>query len=357
MARGSDGNLWFTTTLPYGIGRITPTGVITLFPDPNNGCVGEVTSGPDGNIWFLESESPPLCNTPITRIGRITPAGVITEFTIPPFLGNRDVINQLIVGPDGNLWFTSLTFVARKVSNGFIGRVTPAGVVTEFGTPTPVSYPEAIAFGSDGNLWFTEAGAKAIGRITPAGQVTEFPMAPGCASPCSPNSMLVRGSDGNLWFTTSFPNGIGRVTPTGQITVFPDPNSGCIGAITSGPDGNVWFYEDQAPTLCNSPITRIDRITPAGVITAFPLPAFQGNRDAINQFAVGPDGNLWFTSLTFVARTVSNGFIGRVTPAGVVTEFGTPTPVSYPEAIAAGSDNNLWFTEAGAKAIGRITTQ
>jgi hypothetical protein len=39
-----------------GIGRITPTGVITEFPVPTLGSVvGVITAGPDGNLWFLET--------------------------------------------------------------------------------------------------------------------------------------------------------------------------------------------------------------------------------------------------------------------------------------------------------------
>src|SRR3954466_14477917 len=40
---------------------------------------------------------------------------------------------------------------------------------------TPGAGPADIALGPDGNLWFTESNAPGrIGRITPAGQVTEF---------------------------------------------------------------------------------------------------------------------------------------------------------------------------------------
>jgi hypothetical protein len=49
-----------------------------------------------------------------------------------------------------------------------IGRITPAGVITEFPVPNAFSAPFGIAAGPDGNLWFAEAGAPRIGRITPA---------------------------------------------------------------------------------------------------------------------------------------------------------------------------------------------
>ncbi len=66
--------------------------------------------------------------------------------------------------------------------------------------------------------------------------------------------------------------------------------------------------------------------------------------------AAGPDGNLWFT------EKVGNR-IGRITTAGVVTEFSTGiTASSGPFGIAAGPDGNLWFTQVDANQIGRITT-
>jgi streptogramin lyase len=313
--------------------------------------------GSDGNIWFLESTGD--IHGLVFRIGRITPAGQISEFLIPAFKGNRAEARQLTLGKDGNIWFTSITLAGRGTeSNGFIGRVTTAGVITEFGTPTAVSNPGAIAVGSDGNVWFTEHNA--IGRITSIGQVTEFPMPASCVGACGPAGLMVRGSDGNLWFSTQFPSGLGRITPTGQVSLFPEPNANQALAmiagtnLTVGSDGNVWFLESTGDV--HDQVFRIGRITTAGQITEFLIPAFKGNRAAANQLTAAPDGNIWFTSATLNGRIQSNGFIGRITTAGVITQFGTPTAVSDPDAIAIGSDNNVWFTEITAQAVGRATT-
>src|SRR5438105_15841366 len=56
-------------------------------------------------------------------------------------------------------------------------RCVPA-VVTEFTGLTAGSQPTGIVQGADGNLWFTEFSNNALGRITPAGVLTEFPLAP-----------------------------------------------------------------------------------------------------------------------------------------------------------------------------------
>src|ERR1035441_9234346 len=153
---GPDGNLWFTENYAFGvptqIGRITPSGVMTLFSIPSGSSEGGITAGPDGNVWFTEYRA--------GKSGRITPAGVITEFSIPSGGNPQDIT----LGPDGNLWFTDA--LAK------IGKITPAGVITEFSIPSGGN-PQDITLGPDGNLWFTDALAK-IGKITPAGVITEF---------------------------------------------------------------------------------------------------------------------------------------------------------------------------------------
>ncbi len=115
-----------------------------------------ITAGPDGNLWFTENNA--------NKIGRITPAGDVTEYDLPTAIAFPSVI---VAGPDGNLWFTA-------EGGNKIGRITPAGDVTEFAIPTAGAFPYGIAAGPDGNLWFTEIQGNKIGRITPAGVVTEF---------------------------------------------------------------------------------------------------------------------------------------------------------------------------------------
>jgi virginiamycin B lyase len=66
----------------------------------------------------------------------------------------------ITAGPDGNLWFT-------EHSGNKIGRITPAGVITEFPIPTRRSGPFGITAGPDGNLWFTETNGNKIGAFDP----------------------------------------------------------------------------------------------------------------------------------------------------------------------------------------------
>jgi streptogramin lyase len=182
--------------------------------------------------------------------------------------------------------------------------------------------------------------AAAVGVLGPAPggaaapTITEF--AAGLTAGSGPRS-ITAGPDGNLWFTENDGNRIGRITPTGTITQFSaglTPGSGPLG-ITAGPDGNLWFTEGAG--------NRIGRITPAGIIAEFAAGLTPGSGPL--GITAGPDGNLWFTE-------DAGSRIGRITPAGVITEL--PVPNGGLD-IAAGPDGNLWFTVPGPSKIARIT--
>ena len=239
-----------------------------------------------------------------------------------------------------------LTFSAPSAVMG-------AGAVTEFPVPTANSGPAEIITGPDGNLWFTERNTTNLGRITPAGVITEFPPPdPGSLEARDEDGGITAGPDGNLWFIEGnsdvFGWGFARMTPAGVITGrFPIPPQGWYhfspgSALTAGPDGNLWFTELGDAQHGD----MIGRMTLTGVITQFFLPTPNSEPRGIT---AGPDGNLWFAE-------VNANQIGRITPTGTITEFALPTPNSGPGGVTVGPDGNFWFTEFYANQIGRITT-
>jgi hypothetical protein len=112
------------------------------------GYSSAIAAGADGNLWFTEN--------PGNKIGRITTAGVLTEFS----LTTATRAFGISPGSDGNLWFT-------EFDGNRIGRITPSGVVSEFFIPTADSRPYGITNGPDGNLWFAEFNGSKIGRVNP----------------------------------------------------------------------------------------------------------------------------------------------------------------------------------------------
>jgi len=334
--------LSFVAGLWLGVRGIADGQTITEFTIPTAQTEpGDIAAGPDGNLWFTEVTyaSGPGPRGPVelpssAAIARISPTGVITEFTFSDGL----FPNSITLGPYGNLWFpeTGLTGGYR------LSRITPSGVITQFEIFLSSSFGLGdIATGPDGNLWGTEIGPS-IARITTAGASAEFAL-----PPMANVSKIVSGPDGNMWFTDGGTNQIGRITTSGDVTEYsiPTPNSGPFG-ISLGPDGNLWFTESTG--------NKIGRITPAGAITEFPAIADGSSPLGI---AAGPDGNMWFTEAL-------RNKIGRISMGGAVNEFAVPTPRAQPWSITAGPDGNLWFTESALpvlggsqrQKIGRITT-
>lgn len=171
------------------------------------------------------------------------------------------------------------------------------------------------------------AGA-ALAGVMQGQSFTEYPIS-------GDGDGIAAGPDGNIWFTEDNAGKIGRITLSGVVTEFSIPTAGSEPrSIARGPDGNLWFTENGAG--------KIGRITTSGAITEFTL---SNSSSTPSSIVSGPDGNLWFTEFAL-------GKIGRITPAGSVTEFQTP---SDPAFIAVGSDGNLWFTERLGNHVDRIT--
>jgi streptogramin lyase len=342
----------------------------TAVPIPLVGLVQPdgITTGPDGNLWFTE--------TGADRIGRMTPAGVLTEFPLPAVTVPDEVFGSppgptaITTGPDGALWFTGIP--------GEVDRITTAGVVTEFAVPLvlpPAGSPAgtagtpatltAITAGPDGALWFTGVPGE-VGLITTAGVVTEFavPDIPppagspsGTAGTPATLSAITEGPDGALWFT-GVPGEVGRITTAGVVTEFAVPEvpppagspagtastQATLSAITTGPDGALWFLGVPG---------EVGRITTAGVVSEFAVPAAplpagspfetQGFAPVLNALAMGPDGNLWFASSA--SDGAGDAAIGRMTPNGQVTFFSVPRNFLTFGGLTTGPDGNLWFTE------------
>jgi streptogramin lyase len=241
----------------------------------------------------------------------------------------------LTISADGQVWFT-------ESSGNRIGRMNPDGTdLTEFALPHPGSSPRILALGADGNLWFSEHTGNRMGRITPAGVITEFDI----PTPDSHPRAIALGADGAIWFGEFDGGKIGRISTDGRISEFviPTPNSGPR-ALAAGTDGSIWFSEYRA--------SKIGRITPAGVITEYPLPRANAGPGDIT---AGADGALWFVELSggMDGLVTDGNRVGRITTAGVITEFAMPTASPSAVNLAVGPDRNVWYTQ-GAR-LGRVT--
>jgi streptogramin lyase len=203
IVSGPDGALWFTETAGNNIGRITTDGAFvppTGYPVTPGSEPYDIVSGTDGqSLWFTENSGNNIANISTTT-GVVTPYPVPTANSYPA---------SITVGPDGAIWFTESN-VAQ------IGQLTPGNVCNsatgsmfcEY--PSPIPQPGEMAVGADGALWIVEQLGTAgdIGRITVNGAGTLF------QAPCC-QEFVTSGVDGALWFTTNF-SSIGQAIPSAR---------------------------------------------------------------------------------------------------------------------------------------------
>lgn len=265
---------------------------------PISGMSFQVLGGSDGNIWFPEVFA--------DKIGRLTPNGMLSEFAVPI----RGLARFATLAPDGNIWFT----LANTASGGYLGSITPQGVITLHALPT--TGPRFVTTGPDGNLWYTD-DSNVIGRYSFDGAVSTYEIPTANSQPRG----ITTGADGNLWFVEFASNQIGKVTTTGAFTEYRVPAASGADWLV---DGKIWFIGNG---------NSFGTITPGGHAAQVAMPDVPGG------LLRGGDGRIWFT-------LQSLNQIGSMTNAGQQLQtYPIPTPDSNPIGLAFGSDGNIYFSE------------
>ncbi|HET7121646.1 MAG TPA: hypothetical protein VFI17_10430 [Solirubrobacterales bacterium] len=139
LAIGPDGNVWFTAASVLRVGFVTPAGLVQEFPPlPKYSYPGNIVAGPDGALWFALDEEGPV-------IARITTSGELTKFRIG---GEEEGVGAAVLasGPDGRIWFGA--------EEGTIGRIGPTGRISRLPIPNK-TWIEDIVVGPEGSLWYS----------------------------------------------------------------------------------------------------------------------------------------------------------------------------------------------------------
>ncbi len=129
-----DGNMWVTTTDVNGVARFTPDGTATFFPLAQSAF--GITVGPDGNLWASQA----------TNVAKINPAtGAAVE---TPIGGGYADGRGITTGPDGKIWI---------IGTNRLTRIDPAnpGVGQDVNVITTAN-PKGMTTGTDGLLWFAD---------------------------------------------------------------------------------------------------------------------------------------------------------------------------------------------------------
>ena len=266
------------------------------------------------------------------QAAQAAPLGTLKQFRIATANGNP---NAIIQASDGNFWFTESHVLPPQTDNHHIGRITPAGAITEF-LVCQFCSPSDIAEGSGGILYFTKSDP-GLGRITTSGTVLPDVVPPNSAA----NGNGVAAFGHAVYYAGFNTNSIWRYdAATDAFTEFPIPTSPAIPFdVAVAPDGTVWFTEFGAD--------RLGRLNPAtGLISEVSVGAGPNGPRGI---AIANDGKVWFTK-RFEDEV---GFFDPSTNA--VTRFQL-APGRGPEGVAPAPDGSVWVAQAGAGNVARITT-
>ena len=196
----------------------------------------------------------------------------------------------------------------------------------------------------------------------------QTPPTEGPSSTANTPQAITSGPNGALWFTSNIANGpfdnsgaeqytIGRITPSFVFTTpsyaLPDVISfGTLAPqqanyIVTARDGNLWYTSSGS----------LGAISRSGsVVSSVILPNPTANGETVtvfpHQVAAGSDNSIWFTVQGFGQTTSAPyGFIGRIDlsdPNHTVQQFlVTQNALTAPEGIVLGEDGAIWFTDVG----------
>lgn len=335
MTFGPNDSVWIIG--PTWLTRVTRAGVETTVSLSSSGGYGTLLSGPDGNLWAIDYDN--------GAVAKITTAGEVTKY------GVGYSLSHMAFGPNGDLWIVSH-------SNGALYRMTLDGASFLLSNTAGVDFTR-IALGENGafyladsigiirkyeigagftgtydvgdtriftlratndGLWFTDEG-KYLGELLYAGTSSSELL---LANTPAIRSMTASGDD--FWFVAWNVNQVGRMTQAGVVDLFDLPTPYAYPqSIATGADGNVWLTEHD-----QNKIAMVNVLTEA--ITEYPTLTADARPGEI---VLGSDGKMWFTTEV--------GKVGRISPAGVVTEFVVPNGFS-PTSITLGPDGNIWIT-------------
>jgi streptogramin lyase len=238
---------------------------------------------------------------------------------------------------------------------------TGFGAVTEYKLPGLGRWPNAVTTAPDGSVWFAEQEVPGVAHLFPNnGTLVEYawtgytlPKLPDCIPNVS--SFGIALWNGRVWAADEFGNRMIGLNPTDGSTVTVDTAGKAPFPywLAVGPDGNLWFTSDNAPA-------RLGRIEPNMSLEAINLQGLgQENPlqlDFVNSsLAYFSTINLSNNSTTH--SCVCTGHIysfnpqlnsGAILPVKVGGSFRLvlPTSVSY-------SNEGLWVAQHGSSSVVR----
>jgi len=322
---GSDSEWFVVSGRTQNLLSISPTGqqstIASSLASDAGTPVTYASVDADGYDWILDNDQGP---------GNVLYAVGAADSPSPglnPVARFGDYGQDMTLGPDGSLYISDNDGIIRC-------RITsaPSASCSTNAVPAPF-YTGAGAFAIDGGgnaVWFTD-GSGELGAYDASGFSGPYPSSGASVGSTDPGT-IVTAANGYVYMASGAASGSGDNT---QILAFSpgDPDQvqsvasglGNVVAMTSGPDGNVWFIDDGG----NGSIDELNTTT--NQVTGYALPGGLWLPQSGWRIASGPSvpdsdgtGELFFTATT-APNGQGNAEIGEV--------VGIPFPVT-PGALA-----------------------
>jgi streptogramin lyase len=184
-----------------------------------------------GALWFTDRRRAVLGRIPIGghHISELRPRG------------SEPRLADLVLGPSSLLWF--------RDERGFVGIVEPNGrrlASRRIPGGPPTRGPSRLAGGPDGAVWFTSAAG--VGRIAEGGRARLVAR----RDRTGPVGAIVTGPDGNLWCLALDGPGMVRVAPDGEVTRYRldlPPPTRLVDVARDSHRGDLWITASRPAVL------------------------------------------------------------------------------------------------------------
>ena len=298
---------------PFVTAADTVAADLERWPMQGRTAAAEAVRGPDGSVWF----------STISGVGRVDAFGRVTRYRV-----RTGETGDLTPGPDGALYGTLLS--DEGVYRRGIVRIAMDGRSSFVRYRGPGLSITALAPGPDGDLWAATEVPPAIIRMTTSGTMTARTRVSEGAQPTA----MATGPDGSVGFASGA--GVGRVTPDGRLTLVKTGELSDASAITATPDGAVWALPFEG--------RRLFRLAADGTLTRL---AIGVEPQAIT---TAPDGDVW---VSFYGS--KRGGVARIGADGQILQlWREPFGTDGPDSIAFDGGGDLWGTAFSEYSLERL---
>lgn len=242
---------------------------------------------------------------------------------IPPSIGPRIAAQDVPEKVDNGYWTGgSLVFSYQWRRCNAAGleclNIASANGETYIPSASDVGFTLSIAVTGTNSMGSETVYSKPTDVVKPLGQITEFAL-PAEGDPIAISS----GPDGRIWYSGTPSGGVGKVSTAGSFIAEYSVSGSPAAGLTWGPGNRIWFAGTYDSVISMNALGSATEYETGGGSTV--------------DVTKGPDNKAWFT--------VTSGIVGKISSTGVKTEY--PAPGLLPRKITAGPDGNLWFTDTG----------